>query len=629
MIGGEIDYGMIQLDNERFHIVGPVQGPSLITQLAEKLTIGEHQRVDDVLLSPWIISNLRGGLGVARLDESTQSDRYRFGTLWTLQDQEITLPALPVEVTDGVPTDAEGLVGTTYVDTFYTVFGPQVRFYDAATNAMVEPTDTGYTDLSANATDILSIYMDDTDWLVIADANGYLQFDGTTWTLVTGNGTTIPKAKYLAEFDSKIYALDLNGKLWRTADLTTWTLLTATLPVRPSELRGLDLFFAPDESPKLHAAVQRGLLLYSTDDDIWQWTRLRFPRHSDGGLGHTMWRDEFYESAGMDVYHYAGSTVSPASLNRDDGLPVDYQGSIVALEAMPSWLAAAVSGNVTTTGTIHYDSDAFPFDATRATDVAGNSAIYIFGGSAWQPLWVSSVPGSAIHFLHYSDADDTYRLWWTANERAYYIEFAQAIFQPRNSPSWPVAQSGFLETGRFDGNWTEQYKLAVRTKIRLEDVVASGGRAYVEYRIDRADLWTLLGVADTDGVTIFEMEDTVDEADGLLYLDFEYRVRLERGTDPTLRPKLIFLKQEYIRRPDARFSYRFQVTVDEGSQGRTPEELVTHMQAIAAEKHLVQFEYRPSDRSPITGKAMIGQWTAIGMPGTETSARYMVSVILP
>jgi hypothetical protein len=509
------------------------------------------------------------------------------------------------------------------------VFGTQVRLFLNDTQEFIAPTETGYADLSANATDALSIRLNAKNYLVLADANGYTYFDGTTWAHTAGNGTTIPKTQWLEEFDNRLYTLDVENRLWSSLDLVTWV-EHEPLPVPTDEVRGLDVFFDPGEKPQLHVPTVTGLYLYDIDGDVWQRTRLRFPRHQDGGRGHVQWRDEYYESAGLTVYHYQGSVVSPSGLDRDDSLPRELLGSIVAMEAMPSFLAAAVSGNQTASGAIHFRGDAMGLDASRATDTTGQSAIYIWGGSAWQPLWVASQAGTVMHFLHYSDADDTYRLWWGTNERVYYLEFAGAVFQPRLAPTWPFAQTSYIETGRFDADWPEQRKLAVRTKVRLKNASATE-RVLVYYRIDQSDSWIFLATVDTNGITTIPMEDTVGAGDGLLWDDFEYRVVLERDpADSSLSPTLIYVKLEYARRPDARFGYRFQVVLDEDSpDGHTPAEQFAYLQALATEKHLVPFEYRPDDRSPVTGTVMISQITAITMPGLETSGRWMISVLQP
>lgn len=442
-LDGETRYDTVQLDAFPLRIIGPVQGPSLLTPLAEKVTIGEHTRADDVLLSSWVVSNLRGGLGVARLDTATQSDRYRFGTAWVLQDQEILLPALPTEITAGFPVGSEALVATTYATRLYMVFGPDIRYFDDSIQAFVTPIEAGYAALPANATDMFVIRLVDKDWLVIADANGVKKFDGTTWTYTAGNGTTLPLAQWLEEFDHRLYTLDVNNNLWSSLDLVTWTKHAGSLPVPLGEAKGLDIFFDPSERPALHAPTVDGLWLYDDTGDVWLRTRLRFPRHKGGGLGHKQWRDEYFESAGLVLYHYLGTVVTPAGLDRDDSLPKPFQGTIVALEALPSHLAIAVSGDPAPVGAVHYGNDAHNFDASRATDITANAAIYLWTGSAHQPLWLSSVNGSVIRFLHYSDADDTYRLWWGANERVYYIEFANAVFQPRQAPTWPFARPAF------------------------------------------------------------------------------------------------------------------------------------------------------------------------------------------
>jgi hypothetical protein len=627
-VQGEIQTDTVQIDHARYRIIGAVQGPSLLNPLPDKVTIGEHTRADDVLLASWVVSNLRGGLGVARLDEATQADRYRYGTAWVLQDAQNSLPPAPVELTAGIPAGTEARAGVTYQGTAYIIFNTKVRLFDPVTPTFATPAETGYVDLAANPTATLTLRLGTTQWLVIADANGYLKFDGTTWAYVTGNGTTIPRAQFLQRFDKKVYALDGAGQLWVTPDLTTWTKLTGGVLPSDTAATGLDLFFDPSGDPYLHAPTRTALWLYDHAADAWEETRLRaLPAHASGGKGHAQWRDEYYLSSGMTVYHYVGGAIAPASLDRDDGLPKDYQGDIVALEPMPSWLAAGLSGAVVASDPPLYE-DGWDFEATRAANVSATAAIYLWTGSAWQPFWVSPQRGAALRFLHYSDANGTYRLWWGASSRVYYVEFPKAVFNPRTAPTWPFAQTAFLDTGLFDGDWPEMPKLAVRTKVRATGTSATE-RILVFYRVDNTGPWLPLATVDTDGLTTVTLETTPGAGDAIPFYEWEYHLEWERGGDAAKSPVLIFCKLEYARRTEARWGYRVQLIVDEDVAGRTPAQQVAALQALADTKRLVQFEYRLANHSPITRKCLVSQITAITYPGMETSGHWNVALLEP
>src|SRR5215467_3907848 len=176
-LGGEIRIDTIQLGDYPLRIIGPVQGPTLLQPLAEKVATGEGKYADDLLLSSWIISNLRGGFGVAIIDPQTQADRYRFGTAWVLQDRQNQLPAQPFEVVTGVPAHTELRVAVTWNNAEYFVCDTKVRLLNTDATALLTPVEAGYTDLTANGVDGISIYLAGTQWLVLSDANGYLQFN--------------------------------------------------------------------------------------------------------------------------------------------------------------------------------------------------------------------------------------------------------------------------------------------------------------------------------------------------------------------------------------------------------------------------------------------------------------------
>lgn len=630
-IGGEISTDLVRLGHKRFRLVGTIQGPSLLTPLADKVTIGEHTRVDDVLLSSWVVQNLRGGIGVSNLDVATEADRYRYGTAWALNYKSITNGALPVEVVTGLPANNTPQFAITYRNTFYVMCGTRVAYYDNA-GGLWAPTEPGYVDPSAPFTDGCVVRLNSTNYLILCNGNGFSWFDGVTWHMEVGGGSgggTVPYAKWVEPFDQKLFALDYRNQLWWTADLTTWTReTTGDLPVDPSETWGLDIFFDSGDRPQLHAATKTGLWLWDIDGEVWVRTRLQIPAHKDGGRGHRQWRDEYYLSAGMEVYHYLSNVISSSALNRDDGLPRDYQGSIAALEATPSWLVAAVNGAPTILHPVMYRGDATGYDCSRAPTIAAKAALYLWTGSAWQVLWLAEQNGAEVQFVHYSDANGTYRLWWGANERLYYVEFTYAVFQPRVIPVWPFRARDWFATGRFDGGWPEIPKVAVRTDVRLLSPSPTE-RAELWYRLDQSDLWHLLATVNTDGLTTITMEDTPGLGDGRLFYDWEWYVVLERGTDPMKAPTLVMLKLEYALRKDARWGYRMQLVLDEQVDDLVPEAQEAYLLMLADEKHLIDMEYRPSDRSPIDRKVMISAVTAITMPGIETAGRYLVSVLIP
>lgn len=615
--------GRVWLDGIPLELVSQVQGPSKVTPFADKITTGDTSRSSDPVLSTWILEDFTGGLGVLNMDPQRQIDRYRFGTLWAINPKSLRLGAGPVSYTRGIPADTSPRGLISYGSTDYCVFDRKVRFLAMKAPGgplWTTPVEAGYVDLQSSGTSIATLRLVGRDFLFIADGDGLLRFDGATWVYQPGNlgpgPDTCPFAQYLSEWDDELYALDVNGMLWHTADAVTWT-QEAQVPVLAGTCRGLDVFFDQDNNPALHTPSRSGLWAYVAQDRKWYRTRLRWARHPRGGDGHTTWQDEYYESAGLDMFHYTGQQVNPLSLNRDDGLPIEYAGSISALCGLLNWLVVAVDGAASATHVPLYRTATARFSSPRLPVIAGRSALYLWTGSAFQPLWIGAQNANPVTWLTQSSASGVATLWWADGRVPMALSIGNGLINPREVPHWAYQPSGWLESSRFDANWIEQPKLAIRTLIRVEELPLPGGSIAISYRRDREAPWTQFPLITAPGLYTFAHEQTDGAADGLPWYEWEYRIGMV-ASDDGRSPVLVFVKLEYVRLPVSRWGYRFQARVCEDQGGLTPEQQMAQLLAAVSGTRLVPFVYRPADRSPVTRRCLITSFAATGLPGMET-----------
>jgi len=620
----------IWLDGIRLDVIGPIQGPVKVTPLADKITTGDHTRVSDPVLSSWVVEDCTGGLGVLNRDQETQADRYRFGTAWCLNPKDIMLGAGPSLHQTGVPANTRSRLGCTYGTTLYCVFDNKVRYLATATDTWTVPSETGYVDLVGNASSACVMRMAGADWLFIADSQGIMRFNGTSWAYQAGNGTTVPRAQYLIEYSDELYAVDIASRLWHTADGTTWSGL-ATAPVPSGEVRGLDIFFDNDNKPCPHIAARDGLYQYNLADSRWYRTRLRWEKHPAGGDGHAEWHDEYYLSAGLDIWHYTGTQTTPISLNRDDGLPRDYAGRITCLLPLMNWLAIGVNSADAVQGTILYHGSCGRLQQSgQVASVLGLSAIYFWTGAAFQPFWVSQQSGQQLEWMHASSASGQVVMWWGAGTAVYSVALGNGLFNPREVPTWPFDTSSYLESGRFDAGWAEQTKLTLRTLARTDQtpaqVVDTDQEIDIYYRANRSPNWVLIGTANVPGVYTWVHEQNAGQADGLPWYDWEYKVILRRGSSPNQSPILVYVKNEFLRMPDARYGYRFTAQVHRESGGLDENAIAARLQELSDEKRLISFVFRPADRSPVEKKCFISSFGAAMSPGGPTNCVYSLAL---
>jgi hypothetical protein len=515
--------------------------------------------------------------------------------------------------------------GVDYNSTLYVAFAEKIRYWLEGATMVGRPSELTYGDLDSAATDGASLRIGDTDWLVFCSGSQYIRYDGTTWSIKTGDGSTLPEAKYLTVWDGRLWALDTDNTLWVTADLTAandgWA-KKAQMPVLFGEVSALDTFFNADEAEKVVATTKTGLWIYDDANDKWFRTRLSFPHHTHGGRGHVLYQGDFYLTAGVDAYRFTGATVIPVGLNRDNGLPADYRGTIDCLADAFNWLMAGMNGAIVESET---DLSTAPsgYDTTVFGDSAGLAAIFAWTGTGWFTFWTSGTAGSQIQWMKMSPAGGTNRLWFGANQELNYIPLPQGVFNPLEEPGWEFGPSGYFETPWFDAGWAELDKLALEVKARAEQITTDE-TITLKYAIDEAQTWTTLGtLSGSTNEDTFEF----DNAAGIVFRNIRFRGELARGTDTTKTPVFRFAALKFLRLLDPLFGYNLTVDLSQPYSGRSPWEMLVAIKATLAKKTLVDFEFRRAGESILSGKIKPSQAHASTYTGIEEGGRFELALV--
>lgn len=609
------------LDGQRYPITGPVQITGL-SVLPGRVEIGASDRDHEQIRSSWILEDWAGGLGVVELDEATQSDRYAYGTLDTRLRRTATRLPRPETLGTGVPASTDLRTGVVYGTTLYGAWNTKIRALPANSTTWLTPTETGYADLTANGTDSAVVRLSTTDWLLIADANGLLRFDGTTWTYQAGNGTTIPRSQWICEWNGNLYSLDPNGLLWLTPDLVTWT-IKDQLPLPAGEARGLLVFFNADEKPELHAPTRDGLWLYNADiGTTGQWfrTRVTFPRYPTAGAA-AEWRGDLFEASALDVYHWTGRVVSPTGLSRDDGLPADWQGDIVKLLGTHQWLVAAVGSNPAISPPPAVQTTSGAWRVRILALAASRAMLFAWTGAAWHPLWMAGTTGTAVLWLGTtSGAGKRYLVWGSAGT-CYRQPLPLGVFNPRETPDWTYADEGELVSGWFDSGKPEVLKVALDFEARLLSASATA-LAEIYYALDGETCWHSLLTQTVDHAaapTLFG-----PDGEGVLFYKIRCRVVL-RAPLPATPLALDFAVLTYL--PEVRRLYGLTATIDL-SEPRTSRALEVALQATLAKPTLLASGFRRAGQAVgPPNRVFISRYQGLVQGGTSTQGKHTLQVI--
>jgi len=607
----------ISLFDTFYPIVGPVQ-PMVASQFAEKQVIGDYTKDSEVIASSWIISDQRGGIGIKDMDEIKDAARCWWSTCQIATKGHIVLPVLVTDADNDTTSDAAAI--TEYSNELYVAFGASVRKWAESTTSWGSELNA----LAAVPTDALV----HKDKLYYAVATDFERFDGTTWT----DGATLvgsaQAARYLVEWDSKLFKIDNTGQLAYSIDEgVTWT--NNALSTLPSGyFTSLFLYDNAAGEVVIHLGTKQGLYVLDFDNAEWIETRLRMPFHEYACRGATAWRDACYLPVGMSVYRYDAATVIPMGPDRDYGLPGTYRGNIVKL--LPGHNALYALLDATTTE----EQDLYPagyYGDAQFYDRVGFSAVLRWDTYGWSVVYISGSTATALTAGTICTADDVYRLWFGVDKSVFYVPLEVTIQNPLEVAGFEFGASGEHITPWFDADNAVIDKLAARLRAYV-DRTSSTEYAKVYYGLDYDDdVWTLLdsttfadGQIDSDG----EAEFTFASDAGVNFKAIRFKVELVRGSNTRLSPDVHWLRLTYIKLLDVRWGFNVTVDCSRNYRFKSATTLLAALKTALETRTLGQFTFKDGNGSE-THRVRIADMQGVEVGGKKSEGRYQLTLIAP
>lgn len=365
----------------------------------------------------------------------------------------------------------------------------------------------------------------------------------------------------------------------------------------------------------IYCATNSILFAYDDTNSIWLETEVILPNHPNGGKGAAVWRDGAHISSGLDVRKYipgAVATLSEIGLNRDGGLPVEYNGEIVKLYG-------------------EGENDMFALVDASQTSGNSKSTLMAWDGRGWSVWWADTNNNGVMHDVIVSSAESGYAIYWDAGGAIYYIDLHRGIRNPTKVTAQSFGDTKNHFTGWYDFGSAVSIKRAEKITLFTEGITANE-TVVVKYRINHTNTdldtgWTTLGTIndstiDANGI----WSTTFGSSLGLLFLSIQFRFDLERGSTATLTPDILAATFNYAKLTDARWSWSFIVICNDDAEGTALEKesnLIT-----AAESNLkvpMVFREDSTDIHYVT----VTQARANNDTGDSFRGRWTVTVLEP
>ncbi len=440
------------------------------------------------------------------------------------------------------------------------------------------------TDLIPSLGDTLFIFLGDADyyWLM-STSNVFTQTS-------TAGGLNATKGIH---WDGKLFKMSSAGVTYKsttaaavgaTPDATTdWNTPTWTctlVPASQGTVTNLVTYADASGDDIIYAGTTMGLAALDYTNAIWLNTELQVPLHADNGKGLAVQSGSLWYSAGLMVAEYSFnsgylSINYQRGLDRNDGLPDDYVGSIVKL----------IGG---------YGGKLYALVDAQLIAAANYSGVYEFNGIGWHVIDLLASTEKAYSGIVSSTY--AYRLWDLFGVSGLaptvgYISLDRARRNPLKTTT-SYAVSSVLHSPWFDSGWPGT-KTALAVKVFASGLSATE-IVYVYYRINHTytDLstgWTLLAtmVAAQSGA---EQVYTFASGVGLAFKSIQFRVNLGRTT-ATATPDVQYMILEYDRVPSTKWSWAFSVDCSSPYDNKTPSQLISALETAASSEVLVPFIY--------------------------------------
>src|SRR3990167_5861882 len=599
--------------------IGPVY-PMIASQFAPKQVIGDYTKESEQFTSSWVVSDQRGGIGIKDMDEEKDSNRCFFSTCELGYIGHLVLPALATDC--GNPTASSPAVIIEYSNEEYVAFGTDVRKWVEVTASF----ESNLATLTATPTDAIV----HKGKLYFACGTDFDRFDGTTWTTGTALAGSAQAARYFVEWDSKLFKIDNDGQLSYSIDEgVTWN--NNALSVLPSgNFTSLFLSLNIAGEMVIHLGTKEGV--FGLDFDNAKWVSvLPRPYHEYGSRGATWWRDPAYISAGISIERYAVPTeISLMGPDRDYGLPSDYRGSVIKLLAGYNALFAIIDASEPVERDLYLAGDD-EYGNIVFYDNEGYSAILRWDTHGWGVMYLSGAAATPAKWASISSADDNYRLWFSVDDKVFYIPLQVTIQNPLEVADYPFASSAEHITPWFDANNSVASKLASKLTYYATDL-SSTEYIKVYYALDYDDsTWTLLtnsdfpdGQVDADG----EAEFTFASQAGVSFKAIRFKEELYRGSTITLSPDRRWFRLTYIKLLDLKWGFTVRLDVSRNYRFKRASSLLNSLKTALESQTLGAFSFK-NGRGNETHMVRIANMKGAEVGGEKSRGVYEVTLIAP
>ncbi len=591
-----IQYGEVDLDGLGI----PIQGTVQVNQLGvfePRFVIGDPKFTDDKYFSVWNQNDWTGGGQKQVLNSASDTTRFYHATLDTKHPNMLTL--LPETVSyAGATADTAYPLGD-YDDTgskilFWASFGIDLSYWDTGTAAYVS---TGES-LTAEPVN-KGVVFDDILYIPLG-SSGYDTWNGT---VVTNVNTITPVA--FVEWDNKLVALGTDGQISVLDDPVDGWDGPSTMRLRGNRTpRNLVVWWTQDRFPAVFIVTNRDVWACDFLNEVLYRTGLRFPVHPDFGLGSCVWQDDaLYVSVGIGVHQLSlGGVVSAMGLDRNSGI-VDYlRGAIVDMEpeyngvfallkGVASVSVGADSGDVLEEGALFDDALVVPTESENA-----RSSLMQWTGTGWHSLWESEDTSGTPSRVMVSEADGEYRVWWGYGDLMYSQLLRRTFHNPMQGADLGIdrfAPSGMMIAGRFDADMAMNVKSASHLEAHLDK--SSTGTIDVSYMTDQTDpTWVSFGTFEDTGNQVIKFDPDGDGwSEGLAFrwIDFQYEFS---SADALGTPIVNWITLKFLKVPLQTKSWSFLVPLafPEQWKGRSPQEIMDHLDRLATGTRFVTFKHR-------------------------------------
>jgi hypothetical protein len=572
--GDPDDYDTITLNG----VIIPVTGMNYtdLGVFETKITFGDFTKDSDNVMSTSVRSTFTGGALISDQQEGTTDARFDFATLHTRSPSQLALNGQDFTVVLVDSEDPEHLVYPIgdFKNKYYTIIHRTLWQMDSPAGLANAPVDCG---------DVPSAPRErGTVWKGLL----HIPLGSGGYATVTNVGVMTVHAPAAAPnditpvsftvWDNKLFALNDNGELRRDVG-AGWvaSAASATLPVDDIPRR-LHWFYDRGGEPMVAIITDKGIWGYEADTNVIHQSRFSLPPHPDNGLASSEWRDDaIYYAAGLGVYKYTSTgTISPVGLDRDDGLPAQYNGRIIDLISEHNGLIALVEGvqSNPAPALLDLDVDAGPFGSSTfgGSFPTSLNLVMMFNEAGWHCLWageessrmtwlaMSAVESPDVtsgvtklnYGFHFGITNDV------SEPEDHFFPLPKYFFGPKKlvqQKNYPFREYGEMLDGEFDASMRGFPKLASHIEVNIKnprDGLSPEGRVEVWYQIDESSSWTQLGTASAYGRNILPFNvDVSGFSLGQSFYSIRFWYKFFRGATMTRTPVVDSIVFKFLKLP--------------------------------------------------------------------------------